>query len=621
MLDRKEAYITLLCTDDYINGVIALNEGLKKTGATRPLLCLVDETLSQETFHLLKVNGIETIMKPIIPVDEQIKEFNKRHGLGVWNTIFQKLWVFALTEYDKVVYLDGDLFIVKNPDELFDYPHLSFCQDPAITFKVPKWEGFTSINAGVMVIEPFEPVFDDLIGILNSKKDREWKGDLSDVVCDQSIIDEYIHNEYAECPKWLQESPKHTIMNDKYNVFMGYFDRYTHILEKDVVIIHLAGSPDVKFFMPQFNKDITKRFTDKMYKYSSMYFSMLEAVPEEKRLILPTISIIIPRYSETEKVLGSLLSDLNTQIGINFNQIEVLVCEDCPETPIPIEFYSQFSNLKLKRLLLDKNVGPGLARQTGISISKGKYLMFVDADDRIFTCLALKKVIEFINGYPNTDIFYGIFLEEGITDRGEVFYVPKSNITWLHAKIYKKEFIEKIELNFPQEIRVNEDSYFNAIAFTRTEQVTYIQEILTVWSRNPNSLSRFSNGALGATGWPDYITGRFLVMEALRGKVPLDKWQKALVQYLTFLYLYAQKNEWTSERYLEVQERVDKMSWEFRKKYYQDYKLIPRALIEGAYNQMRVATFPEGIFMEKESFFDYYARLSDKYGSYESSMS
>ena len=89
------------------------------------------------------------------------------------------------------------------------------------------------------------------------------------------------------------------------------------------------------------------------------------------------------------------------------------------------------------------------------------------------------------------------------------FYIPKSNITWLHAKIYKKEFIEKIELNFPQEIRVNEDSYFNAIAFTRTEQVTYIQEILTVWSRNPNSLSRFSNGALGATGWPDYITGRF----------------------------------------------------------------------------------------------------------------
>ena len=51
--------------------------------------------------------------------------------------------------------------------------------------------------------------------------------------------------------------------------------------------------------------------------------------------------------------------------------------------------------------------------------------MFVDADDRIFTCLALKKVIEFINGYPNTDIFYGIFLEEGITDRGEVFLYTK----------------------------------------------------------------------------------------------------------------------------------------------------------------------------------------------------
>lgn len=37
-----------------------------------------------------------------------------------FNTTFSKLHVFGLTEFDKIVYLDADLLLLNNVDELFD---------------------------------------------------------------------------------------------------------------------------------------------------------------------------------------------------------------------------------------------------------------------------------------------------------------------------------------------------------------------------------------------------------------------------------------------------------------------------------------------------------------------
>lgn len=37
-----------------------------------------------------------------------------------FNTTFSKLHVFGLTEFDKIVYLDADLLLLSNIDELFD---------------------------------------------------------------------------------------------------------------------------------------------------------------------------------------------------------------------------------------------------------------------------------------------------------------------------------------------------------------------------------------------------------------------------------------------------------------------------------------------------------------------
>ena len=601
-MSDRQAYITLLCTNDYINGVIALNKGLKDTEATRELYCLIDETIDDKSRELLEKHGIKTIEKPIIKVDPQIKEFNSKHGLGVWNTIFQKLWVFDI-DFDKVVYLDGDIQVMKNPDSLFSHPHLTMAQDPAVTFKIPKWSGFTRINAGVMVIEPNKKDFNGLMELLAAKTDRKFENKISDIVCDQSLIDEYIGD------RW-------NMLSDRYNVFLGYIDNYTWLKEDEYVLIHLAGAYGLKMFMPNYDRTITSKFSNRMYKYACIYMDMLDKFPKGDLISYPLISVIIPRYSESEEVIGNLLSDLDTQVGFDFERFEVCVVEDCPEEVLPMGFYRKFKNLKIKRVVLDKNSGPGIARQVGINETKGHYIMFIDADDRLFTPLTLYKVEEFVYKYPETEAFIGIFLQE-FNVNGKNVYKQSKDVTWLHGKVYKRRFLEEKNLRFPSNIRVNEDSCFNGIVFNMGTITTYIPEILTIWRYNENSLSRSANGALLATGYPDYIEGRYIILETLRGKIPKEQWYHNLVKYFVYLYLDAQRDIWLTKKDLGLEEKITRMIYDFRKYYHNDFKEVPKNVLQYAYNDMRSNAFKGEIYMEKEGFFEFYGRLEEIYGLYD----
>ena len=45
------------------------------------------------------------------------------------------------------------------------------------------------------------------------------------------------------------------------------------------------------------------------------------------------LSIIIPRYKETEKEIFPLLSSINGQVGMDFSDIEVIIATDGKENP------------------------------------------------------------------------------------------------------------------------------------------------------------------------------------------------------------------------------------------------------------------------------------------------
>ena len=141
--------MTLLSSDSYLEGVLCLAQSLRDTDPRYPLLVMITDELSQRTLRTLRLFGLDTRS---IQQDYTLPpEVLRKNSLTRWVNCINKLEVFALTDYDKVVYLDADMMVVKNIDSLFDYPHPS-----AVVYygRVRGYEHWNFPNAGLLVIEP-----------------------------------------------------------------------------------------------------------------------------------------------------------------------------------------------------------------------------------------------------------------------------------------------------------------------------------------------------------------------------------------------------------------------------------------------------------------------------------
>lgn len=600
----NQVYMTLLCTDDYTNGVVYLKHNLERVKAKYPLKCIVDETISQEALDVLEKNGIEYIHKPIIPIPEVIKKRNAERNMGIWNTIFQKLWIFDMTEYSKIVYLDSDIMVLKNIDELFDKPHMSCVRDSAKILKIPEWEGFTEINSGVMVIVPDKLVFKEMMKQIDKHASLPKNGTIRDICCDQSVIDEYYHS-------WI--NLPHLHLPIYYNAFIAYLDRYKDFDESELKILHFAGGANLKFFLPNYNPKFLENLSDSMYKYAISYMANMNTIKD--KLIPTKLSVIIPHYMETREIIKPLFDSLNNQKGIDFREIEVIFCDDGGDY-ITDQFLNQFDNLKIKRVRSHINTGVAMNRQRGIDVAKGKYLMFIDCDDCLFSCVTLNRVFQVFRDYPDYDIYKGMFYSEKIVQgTGQHVYESCNDITHFHGKIYNKSFLDKWGIRFNPLCKVNEDTYFNGICFALEPKTVTINEPLVVWTYNKDSLSRRNSQEITFTGHTDYIRARHITLDFLLDKIPNNHWMALLAQFVAIFYFDSQGRNWNNcfISRPELIDEIDEHLYQFYKKYEQFIVKIKQEEFIANYNKVRVNNYTSPDYIERELYYDFWERIIKKH--------
>lgn len=140
-----EAYATLLYGDEFLLGVRVLGKSIRDTGATRDMVALVSDGVSPYAVQLLQADGwiVEHIDLLANPNHERPKRF--------WG-VYTKLKIFNMTNYKKVVYLDADTVVLRSIDDLFQ------CRKFCANLKHSE-----RLNSGVMVVEPSESVFKDMM--------------------------------------------------------------------------------------------------------------------------------------------------------------------------------------------------------------------------------------------------------------------------------------------------------------------------------------------------------------------------------------------------------------------------------------------------------------------------
>lgn len=167
-------------------------------------------------------------------------------------------------------------------------------------------------------------------------------------------------------------------------------------------------------------------------------------------------SIIIPAYN-VEDYIERAIESVKKQ---TFSSYELIVIDDCSQdgTREKIEKYNDIIYIKHS-----ENKGAGGARNSGLSVAKGEYVLFIDGDDYLNNEYVLEKLDNLI-GKQQVDLIYMGFELKG--NRYELVVPTKENYRMLEekypniwSKCWNRSFLEKNNMRFPEK-RYYEDVLF-----------------------------------------------------------------------------------------------------------------------------------------------------------------
>ncbi|KAH9303384.1 hypothetical protein KI387_014967, partial [Taxus chinensis] len=211
----KRAYVTFLAgCGDYVKGVVGLAKGLRKVKSLYPLVVAVLPDVPED--HRLELRNQGCIVREIEPINPPENQVQFAMAYYVLNYSKLRIWEFG--EYGKMVYMDADIQVFDNIDNLFHMPdgylyavmdcfcektwshtpqyNIGYCQQcpdkvcwPA---EMEKQRPALYFNAGMFVFEPSKLTFDSMMETLMSTAPTPF--------AEQDFLNMYFQKMYKPIP-------------------------------------------------------------------------------------------------------------------------------------------------------------------------------------------------------------------------------------------------------------------------------------------------------------------------------------------------------------------------------------------------------------------------------------
>lgn len=215
------------------------------------------------------------------------------------------------------------------------------------------------------------------------------------------------------------------------------------------------------------------------------------------------VSVIIPLYNSEKTIKRCVDSILNQ----TYAQIEIIIVDDGSGDTSPAicdDLAIAHDNIKVVH---QDNGGPNAARNKGISMSQGEFIVFVDSDDEFYSNDTIERNIKFFENRPDVDIVSfpqyrekaignknyctksGQFKNRTICNKLEIFsnwYNGRLIDGHFPGKIFRKSLFDGWSL--VETIRFTEDHYDIPNICRRCKKVIISGIGGYVYKYNPNSL-------------------------------------------------------------------------------------------------------------------------------------
>jgi alpha-N-acetylglucosamine transferase len=208
---KNYAYFTLVARDKYVDGAICMYKSLRDK-TKYPLIAMTLDVSDAGRKRMLDLGIQLRDVEKIESAKAGIGDNKPR--LRDFTYTYTKLHIFSYEEYDKIIFLDSDLIVVKSIDHLFGEVQNCF----AACACTPYWEDI--FNSGVMVIKPDQNIFHDLMAKRNilSTYDGSDQGFLNSYFKDWQKLD----IKYNAGKRIYSETPEHWARIDHHVIhFVG----------------------------------------------------------------------------------------------------------------------------------------------------------------------------------------------------------------------------------------------------------------------------------------------------------------------------------------------------------------------------------------------------------------
>lgn len=216
------------------------------------------------------------------------------------------------------------------------------------------------------------------------------------------------------------------------------------------------------------------------------------------------VSIIIPVYN-VEKYLDKCLSSIMNQ---TYSNLEILIIDD-GSTDNSASLCDEYANKDSRiSVIHQKNRGLGAARNVGLDIAKGEYLMFVDSDDYLSHSKVVETLLSNVEKKYSAVYFASNLVNEFNDTIGERFIESTEKKELSHDELLDYVLMDRIgsqvwkaiyERQCWNDVRFTENRLYEDIStlykavFNMEKSILFLPEKLYSYRINQNGISLGGN--------------------------------------------------------------------------------------------------------------------------------
>lgn len=330
------------------------------------------------------------------------------------------------------------------------------------------------------------------------------------------------------------------------------------------------------------------------------------------------IQFLVPQYKENEETISFLLDSIESQLYINKKDVGVIICSDGGEYVLNKDFFDKYS-YDIDYVMCEHR-GVSATRNSALLLSDAEYVMFCDADDGFVSNIGVYSLIRSLDLNPESEMLSSkIFIEDNINGAPE-FVIGDHNNTFVHGKVFRREFLISKELFFDERLKIHEDSYFCNIINFFAKNKAYNNNAFYCWRKNPNSVSN-QEYYFVKTMWRLLLTNNSLVSMMKFVDIDKENISETVVDVILQLYCELQNNEWYLDEHREYLDRTYGVLYWYIMKNIEYYNSITEEKFKSILTNVRtghhyrtVERFTVDQFIKNiESYKEYAEKMGDPY--------